>query len=48
MSVEIVCMGALLHSGGSAPHVFEQLGVKSFRAKGWEAFDRGARTINDG
>ena len=48
MSVEIVCMGALLHSGGSAPHVLEQLGVKLFNGKGWDAFDRGGRTINDG
>ena len=40
--------GAHPFIGEGMPHVLEQLGVKSFSAKGWEAFDRGERTINDG
>ena len=40
--------GAFLFIEEGAPHVLEQLGVKPFNGKGWDAFDRGERTINDG
>jgi hypothetical protein len=40
--------GAHPFIGEGAPHVLEQLGVKLFNGKGWDAFDRGERTVNDG
>ena len=39
---------AHLFIGEGTPHLAEQLGVKLFNGKGWDAFDRGERTINDG
>jgi hypothetical protein len=40
--------GAHPFIGEGAPHVLEQRGVKPFNGKGWDPFDRGERTINDG